>query len=76
MGLSKKTKKTRTKQNKIGLSKKTKKTRIVEQLAGATHIVVVVVVLYTAESTGASTERTKMPNLRNGSKGGFEPGLT
>ena len=21
-------------------------------------------------------ERTKMPNLRNGSKGGFEPGLT
>ena len=32
--------------------------------------------IYTAESTGASMERTKMPNLRNGSKGGFEPGLT
>ena len=28
------------------------------------------------ESTGASIERTKMPNLRNGSKWGFEPGLT
>ena len=25
---------------------------------------------------GASMERTKMPNLRNGSKVGFEPGLT
>ena len=34
------------------------------------------VLIYTAESTGASMERTKMPNLRNGSKGGFEPGLT
>ena len=32
--------------------------------------------IYTAESTGASVKRTKMPNLRNGSKGGFEPGLT
>ena len=32
--------------------------------------------MYTAESTGASMERTKMPNLWNGSKGGFEPGLT
>ena len=31
---------------------------------------------HTAESTGASMERTKMPNLRNGSKVGFEPGLT
>ena len=30
----------------------------------------------TAESTGASMERRKMPNLPNGSKGGFEPGLT
>ena len=28
-----------------------------------------------SESTGASMERTKMPNLRNGSKRGFEPGL-
>ena len=28
------------------------------------------------QSTGAPMERTKMPNLRNGSKGGFEPGLT
>ena len=27
-------------------------------------------------STGVSMERTKMPNLRNGSKGGSEPGLT
>ena len=34
------------------------------------------VLIYTAESTGASMERTKMPTLRNGSKGGFEPGLT
>ena len=34
------------------------------------------VLIYTAESTGATMERTKMPNLRNGSKGGFEPGLT
>ena len=33
-------------------------------------------VVYTAESTRASMERTKMPNLRNGSKGGFESGLT
>ena len=32
--------------------------------------------IYTAESTGASMDRTKMPNLRNGSKGGFEHGLT
>ena len=32
--------------------------------------------MYTAESTGASMERPKMPNLRSGSKGGFEPGLT
>ena len=31
---------------------------------------------FTAESTGASMERTKMPNLRNGSKAGFEHGLT
>ena len=44
-----------------------------------THISTTVysqVLIYTAESTGASVERTKMPNLRNGSKGGFEPGLT
>ena len=34
------------------------------------------VLIYTAESTRASMERTKTPNLRNGSKGGFEPGLT
>ena len=34
------------------------------------------VLICTAESTGASMERTKMYNLRNGSKGGFEPGLT
>ena len=34
------------------------------------------VLIYTAESTGTSMERTKMPNLRNGTKGGFEPGLT
>ena len=34
------------------------------------------VLIYTAESTGASKERTKMPNLRNGSKWGFEPRLT
>ena len=33
------------------------------------------VLIYTAELTGASMERTKMPNLRHGSKGGFEPGL-
>ena len=32
--------------------------------------------IYTAESTGASMERRKMPNLPNGTKGGFEPGLT
>ena len=31
---------------------------------------------YTAESTRASMERTKMPNLRNGNKEGFKPGLT
>ena len=34
------------------------------------------VLIYTVESTGASMERKKMPNLRNGSKGGFEAGLT
>ena len=34
------------------------------------------VLIYTAESTGTTVERTKMSNLRNGSKGGFEPGLT
>ena len=34
------------------------------------------VLIYTAESTGAAMERSKMPNLQNGSKGGFEPGLT
>ena len=34
------------------------------------------VLICTAESTGASMERTKMPNLRSGSKVGFEPGLT
>ena len=28
------------------------------------------------KSTEASMESTKMPNLRNGSKGGFELGLT
>ena len=33
------------------------------------------VLIYTGESTRASMERTKMPNLRKGSKGGFEPGL-
>ena len=32
------------------------------------------VLIYTGESTRASMERTKMPNLRKGSKGGFEPG--
>ena len=32
------------------------------------------VLIYTAESTGASMERTKMPNLRNGSKGDSNPG--
>ena len=31
------------------------------------------VLIYTAESTGASMERTKMPNLRNGSKGDSNP---
>ena len=31
---------------------------------------------FTAESTGMAMERTKMPNLRNGSKVGFEPGLS
>ena len=34
------------------------------------------VLIYTAESTGASMERTKIPNLPNGSKGALEPGLT
>ncbi len=34
------------------------------------------VLIYTDESTRASMERTKMPNLRKYSKGGFEPGLT
>ena len=34
------------------------------------------VLIYTAESTVASMERTKMPNFRNSSKEGFEPGLT
>ena len=34
------------------------------------------VLICTAESTRASIQRTKVPNLRNGSKGGFEPGLT
>ena len=34
------------------------------------------VLIYTAESTGTTVERTKMSNLRNGSKWGFEPGLT
>ena len=34
------------------------------------------VVIHTAESTGALMERSKMPNLRSGTKGGFEPGLT
>ncbi len=44
-----------------------------------THISTTVysqVLIYTAESTGASMERTKIPTLRNGSKGGFEHGLT
>ena len=44
-----------------------------------THIATTVysqVLIYTAESTGASMERRKMPNLPNGSKGGFESGLT
>ena len=31
------------------------------------------VLIYTAESTGASMERTKMPNVRNGSKGDSNP---
>ena len=34
------------------------------------------VLVYTAESTGASMERTKMPSLRNSSGAGFEPELT
>ena len=34
------------------------------------------VLIYTAESTGASMERMIMPNLRNSSKGGLKPGLT
>ena len=29
-----------------------------------------------SEKNRASMERTKMPNLRNGSREGFEPGLT
>ena len=53
-------------------------------VAHSRHVVLVTCVrnlysqvfIYTAESTGASMERTKMPNLRNASKGGFEPGLT
>ena len=32
--------------------------------------------IYTDESTGASMERTKMPNLRNGSNGDSNTGLT
>ena len=43
-----------------------------------THIAATVysqVLIYTAEPTGASMERTKMPNFRNGNKEGFEPGL-
>ena len=32
------------------------------------------VLIYTAESTGVSMERTKMPNLRNCSKGDSNPG--
>ena len=32
------------------------------------------VLIYTAESTGASMERTKMPNLRHGSKGDSNTG--
>ena len=34
------------------------------------------VLIYTAESTGASLARTKIHNLRNGNKGEFDPGLT
>ena len=34
------------------------------------------VLIYTAESTRASMERTIMPNLRNGIKRGFDPRLT
>ena len=34
------------------------------------------ILIYTVESTGASMERTKMQNLRNGSKTGFERGLS
>ena len=44
-----------------------------------THISTTVysqVLIYTAESTGASMERRKMPNLPKGTKGGFEHGLT
>ena len=40
------------------------------------HEVYTEVLIYTPESTGASMERTEMPNLRNGSKVGFEPRLT
>ena len=32
------------------------------------------VLIYTAESTGASMERTEMPNLQNDSKGDSNPG--
>ena len=32
------------------------------------------VLIYTAESTGTTMERTKMPNLRNGTKGDSNPG--
>ena len=42
-----------------------------------THISTAVysqVLIYTAESTGASMERTKMPNIRNCSKGDSNPG--
>ena len=42
-----------------------------------THISTTVysqILIYTAESTRASMERTKMPSLRNGSKAGFEHG--
>ena len=46
------------------------------QLRAKTKSLTCPALIYTAQSTGASMERTKMPNLRNGSKGGFEPGLT
>ena len=44
---------------------------------GITHIfntVCIQVLIYTAESTRASMERTKIPNLRNGSKEDSNPG--